>query len=184
MFLFRLEGYVHQLTGVKGAINNSSIKFFKCKVQTSEDAAVHAVCYSPEKRLPLLQAFQKKSVKITGIKRKHDDDYQIPKTAQIKQKSSINFPYNKSSATNLMDVKDVLTATLYQQVDMKVKVILKPETKHKVIVNGKTKYNVECLVANETGSMKLTLWEEAIEKVQVGKSYTVPLSKHASENLC
>lgn len=35
-----------------------------------------------------------------------------------------------------MDVKDVLTATVYQQVGMKVKVILKPETKHKVIVNG------------------------------------------------
>jgi len=163
---------VHQLTGVKGAINNSSIKFFECKVQTSEDVAVHAVCYSPEKRLPLLQAFQKKSpVKIRGIKRKHDDNYQIPKTAQIKQKSSINIPYNESSATNLMDVKDVLTATVYQQVDMKVKVILKPETKHKVIVNGNTKYNVECLVTDEIGSMKLTLWEEAIDKVQAGKSY-------------
>ena len=70
-----------------------------------------------------------------------------------------------------MDIKDVLTATVYQQVDMKVKVILKPEAKHKVIVNGKTKYNIECLVADETGSMKLTLWEEAIEKVQAGKSY-------------
>ena len=43
---------MHQLTGVKGAINNSSIKFFECKVQTSEDTAVHAVYYSPEKRLP------------------------------------------------------------------------------------------------------------------------------------
>ena len=112
----------------------------------------------------------KSPVKIRGIKRKHDD-YQIPTIAQIKQKSSINFPYNESSATNQMDVKNVLTATVYQQVDMKVKVILKPETKNKVIVNGKTMYNVESLVADETGSMKLTLWEEAIDKVQAGKSY-------------
>jgi len=57
-----------------------------------------------------------------------------------------------------------------------VKVVTKSENKQPVVHCEKTKYRVECLVADHTESIKLLLWEDAIEKVHSSKS-KLPLSK-------
>ena len=52
-----------------------------------------------------------------------------------------------------------------------MKVVTKSENKQPVVHREKTKYRVECLVADHTESIKLILWEDAIEKVHSSKSY-------------
>ena len=41
------------------------------------------------------------------------------------------------------------------------------------MINSITKYKCDCLVAHETGTIKLVLWEEMIDKVHTGKSYHI-----------
>ena len=80
-------------------------------------------------------------------------------------------PYNKAVASQVSTVEDCLSASLYDKVDIKVKVVTKSENKQPVVHREKTKYRVECLVADHTESIKLILWEDAIEKEHSSKSY-------------
>ena len=52
-----------------------------------------------------------------------------------------------------------------------MKVVTKSENKQPVVHREKTKYRVECLVADHTESIKIILWEDAIEKVHSSKRY-------------
>jgi len=64
--VFRHSGgiYIHLLSKVKPSSN-----IFDCHVQTDEKTVVRAVCFSPDKRTDLHQAYQNKSpVKIKGVK--------------------------------------------------------------------------------------------------------------------
>ena len=56
-----------QLLSTIKTASNTTTKYFDLKSQTSENEAVRAVCFSPEKRVTLHQLQQKKSpVKIVG----------------------------------------------------------------------------------------------------------------------
>lgn len=54
---------------------------------------------------------------------------------------------------------------------MKAKVIIKPDKKQPILKNSQTRYKMDCIVADESASMKLVLWEDTIEQVHAGKSY-------------
>ena len=47
----------------------------------------------------------------------------------------------------------------------------KQESKQPIIKNGKKIFKVDCVVADETDSIKLVLWEKLIDEVECGKSY-------------
>ena len=174
-FLFtdpQLQGYVHTLSSIQSS-SKSNIKYFDFKLQTSEEESVRMVCYSPEKRMKLQQHFKNKSpVKIQGTKRSRtkDNEYSISKTAKIAP-SAVPFPYNDVAASQLHTRKECLEATLYDKVDVKARVISKSEEKQPGVYQGKTKYKVDCLIADATKSIKIALWEDAISKVAISKSY-------------
>ena len=68
-------------------------------------------------------------------------------------------------------MEQCLLSSKFTTVDLKVKIITKDDSKRPTVHNKKTKYKSDCIVADATQSMKLVLWEDAIDKVQVGKSY-------------
>ena len=123
--------------------------------------------------MKLQQHFKNKSsVKIQGTKRSRtkDNEHSISKTAKIAP-SVVPFPYNDVAASQLHTLKECLEATLYDKVDVKAKVISKSEEKQPVVYQGKTKYKVDSLIADTTESIKIALWEDAISKVPISKSY-------------
>ena len=174
-----LEGYVHLLSKVT-ASKNSKVTFFDCHIQTDENTKVRAVCYSPEKRINIQQAYKNKSpVKISGVKASVTkrfnaglDEYTITKKAKI-MPSSPKFEYNEALSSNLCTVKAALSKDLYEVVDLKVKVIKKQETKQSIVKNEKTSCKSDCLVADQTDSIKLVLWENHIDGIRAGKSYHI-----------
>ena len=122
--------------------------------------------------MKLLQHFKNKYlVKIQGTKRSKtkDNECSISKTAKIAP-SVVPFPYKDVAASQLHTLK-CLEATLYDKVDVKARVISKSEEKQCVVYLGKTKYKVDCLIADATESIKIALWEDAISKVAISKSY-------------
>ena len=168
-----LQGYIHLLSPVQSS-SKKKTKYFNFKLQTAETDSVRLVCYSPEKRINLQQAFQNKSpVKIQGIKRSKtkEDEYSISKAAKIAP-SDVQFPYNKTVASHVSTVEDCLSASLYDKVDIKVKVVTKSENKQPVLHREKTKYRVECLVADHTESIKLIYGKTQLKKYTVARVTT------------
>ena len=47
----------------------------------------------------------------------------------------------------------------------------KQQNKHHILRNGKEIFKVDCIIADQTHSIKLVLWEEVINQVDCGKSY-------------
>ena len=74
---------------------------------------------------------------------------------------------------NLCTVKAALSKDLYEVVDLKVKMIKKQETKQFIVKNEKTSCKSDCLVADQTDSIKLVLWENHIDGIHTGKSYHI-----------
>ena len=86
---------------------------------------------------------------------------------------NMDFPFNESCANNLKTVKESLSANTYDTVDLKVKIVTKSPKKQPIIINSTTKYKSDSLVADETGTPEVVLWEEMIDKIQTGQSYHI-----------
>lgn len=101
-----IGGYVHLLTEVQTA-RNSTTNYFNCHIQTGQEEAVRTVCYSPQKRMNLNQAFLNKSpVKIIGVKQTpskrfhtREEEFTIAKHAKISP-ASLSFSLTKALATS------------------------------------------------------------------------------------
>jgi hypothetical protein len=174
-----LEGYVHLISPVTTA-TKSSTKYFDLKLQTTESAGVRMVCYSPERRQKLQQSQQSKSpVKIAGlVKNKskrsscESEEYTILKRAKITA-ADLEFECDNSLSNRLHTVEEALDASVYETIDLKVKIMMKSENKQPILHGGKTTFKADSIVADETNAIKLVLWEDAIEKIHIGKCYHI-----------
>ena len=77
----------------------------------------------------------------------------------------------KSQSEELAKIKDLTTSS--REINIVVKVVSKSEVRN---VTGRD-YSVhrvaDALVGDETGSLYLTLWDDNIDKVQIGKMYSL-----------
>ena len=62
---------------------------------------------------------------------------------------------------------------MYETIDLKVKIIKKAENKQVVVKNETPRYKADTIVADQTQSIKLILWENIIDKVHAGKCYHI-----------
>ena len=85
--------------------------------------------------------------------------------------SNVEFSYNEAIDDHLHSVKEALGANVYTSVDLKVKIITKEQNKQVIVKNTKTTYKCDTIVADDTDSMKLLLWEDMIDKVLTGRCY-------------
>ena len=164
---------------LKKAANSGNTNYFDCKLQTSNDESVRLVCYSPKKRESLQQAFASQSpVKIVGTKKNSKkrfnvdiEDHCISKHARITPAVHLSFPFNPSMGNCLHIVKQILEADMYEIVDLKVKIITKSQSNQSVMKNQVSMQKVDTFVADDSGTIKLILWEQVIDSVHTGLSY-------------
>ena len=71
----------------------------------------------------------------------------------------------------LHTVKQILEADIYEIVDPKVKIITKSQSKQSVMKNQVSMQKIDTIVADDTGTIKLILWEQLIDSVHTGLSY-------------
>ena len=173
-----LNGYINLISPVKTAANKKS-KYFDMKLQTSENDTVRLVCFSPEKRTNLHQTqLNQTPVTITEVKQNTTkifssmEEYTIPKKSKIIP-GELDFPYNTTLSNRFHTVSEALAANLYETVGLKVKIMTKSEDKETVVHGNKTRYKTDAIVADETSSVKLVLWENTIDKIETGKSYQI-----------
>jgi hypothetical protein len=127
----------------------------------------------------LKQAFLNKSpVKITGVKQtkskrfhKQEQEFTIAKHAKVTP-TSLPYTFNEHFSNQLCTITEALEKDVYETLDVKAKVLKKQENKQVTVKDGeKAKYKTDCLIADETNSVKLVLWESIIDKIQTGKTY-------------
>ncbi|XP_022803609.1 uncharacterized protein LOC111340950, partial [Stylophora pistillata] len=91
--------------------------------------------------------------------------FTIAKHAKISP-ASLSFSFNESFSNQLSTITQALGKDLYQIVDVKAKVLKKAENKQVIIKDGeKAKYKSNCLIADETNTVKL------VDKIHAGKTY-------------
>lgn len=120
---------MHLLTEVQTA-RNSTTNYFNCRIQTGQDKAVRTVCYSPQKRMNLKQAFLNKSpVKITGVKQtaskrfhKQEQEFTIAKHAKVTP-TSLPYTFNEHFSNQLCTITEALEKDVYETLDVKAKVL-------------------------------------------------------------
>ena len=89
------------------------------------------------------------------------------------QSAVVNFSYEDSFDNKFTKLSDIASLSLYDTVDVKVKVIQKTEERQKIIVRGSTCFKAECLISDGTDSIRLELWESAIDKISRGECYHI-----------
>ena len=71
----------------------------------------------------------------------------------------------------LHTVKQTLGAGIYEIVDLKVKIITKSQSKQSVIKNQVSMQKIDTIAVDDTGTIKLILWEQLIDSVPTGLPY-------------
>lgn len=99
------------------------------------------------------------------------EDHCISKHARITPADHLSFPFNPSMGNRLHTVKQILETDIYEIVDLKVKIITKSQSKQSVMKNQVSMQKIDTIVADDTGAIKLILWEQLIDSVHTGLSY-------------
>ena len=173
-----LEGFIHTLSPIKKANSKSKTLYFECLVQTSNVSKVRAVCDETKKRTTLHQFYSSKSpVKISGVKRLPStslsdslEEYKIAKMTKITP-TMTEFDYNPDVASSIYSVQQALDGDIYKTIDVTAKVVNKENSKQPIVSKGKQLMKTECVIADHTNTIALTLWEDLIDAVDCGKTY-------------
>ena len=172
--LMLLEGeilcYVHKVTPVMSA---GKVKYTTCQLQTSSNALVKAICFSPPKHGPLRSAMEKKS----PVKIQHYDYNEKFCNVVIKNKSSLNIlkeklPFAlKESMENEVITIDSLSSKVPEQL-VTIKATVNDVSGVKTIKTpNKTLKKSSGTLVDPTGSIAVVFWEEWACCVEAKKTY-------------
>ena len=151
--------------------------YFDFNLQLSPSKVVRGVCYSPEKRAKLKETQQKKiAVKIDNVqasiarRRASEQEYTVKKRSRITP-STVPFPYNETFSQTTFSISDIDDISDFQAINVNAKV-LSVGQQSTLKVRGKTLHKVDAIIADQTASIKLVLWENIFTLVE-NKTYAI-----------
>jgi hypothetical protein len=176
--LANVDGYIHAVSEVKSS--PSGVRYFDFKIQ-ERDEKRRAVCFSPDKRDAIKEKEECKSpvrlLNVSPQKRKFEPDsteYKLTNQSKIMVTKNLTFPWADMSELNKqLTVQDVYdTMTTGDIVSVKAKVVWKGEMET-VYSRSMRKELTKCeiVLADSTGAIIATVWEDTIPHVCDQKSY-------------
>lgn len=176
-------GYIHQLSPVKQSQNNNA--YFDMKVQTV-GRTVRTVCFSPEKHEKFKRSFEASSpVKLSQFqlkpnRRTNEEEIIVNKRTKLDIPSENEITFDiatkeldyTTTTTTVRDVKKVRPGTA---ITVLGRLTFQGGTEN-VDVRGKSLKKQETILTDETGSIRLVLWENDIQKVQSKETYMLERS--------
>ena len=175
---FDKEGYVRDVSDIK--IPPSGVKYFDFKLQERSDVT-RVVCFSPPKRNEiLLKQTTKSPVKLQRIsprKRKYEPDsqeYIMNSYSKVSVVKNLSFPRANSSKVSDITIEGILSDKIRigEEVTLTAKVLWKSEA-YIVYSNALEKELRKCdvVIADCSGAMFLTVWEDYIKEIKLGEQY-------------
>ena len=171
-----LSCYLHAVSPVKVSASGNC-KYFNMTLQMS-DSSVNAVCFSPEKR-SVLQKFQteKSPVKITKFRtssKYEKEDVVIDKGTKVTPvNESIGFEHIDLSPSSITSQASLNQVSAEQLVTVKAKVV-KVSGSKKISSQRSSSGHLkkqEIVIVDPTASMKVILWEQFIDCLEVEQTY-------------
>ena len=161
---------MHDVLAVQKA---GRVNYTTCTLQTSEDATMKAICFSPDKVNPLRKAMENKSpVKVRRFEynEKFNNIVINRSTAVMDHNEPLPFPPAESSTSCLVNIATVKTTSVNQLV--LVKATVKHLSGPKIVKweNGSVQKR-SCVLQDPTGAIKAVLWEEWIDSVEDDQTY-------------
>lgn len=157
--------------------------YFDVTLQT-KDKTVRGVCFSPDKIKSFKSKYETTSpVKLTNyaIKRNRytdEDEVHINKRTKLSDPgpSEIHFNFEplkpEEESSTVSTVNDIIAGNTKSKVNIEGRVAFQ-ETAQTIQANGKTLKKLEAVLTDETGSIRLVLWETDISRVQNGLTYNI-----------
>ncbi|CAH3151381.1 unnamed protein product, partial [Porites evermanni] len=176
-----IVGYLHNLSPIKTSQNKN--QYFVLDFQTNS-TVYRTVCFSPEKHAALKRKFECSSpVKVNKYNLKKND-----KTGEEEliwnKRTKIEEPQESEMEFDLQPIKaetveakdssaeEILSEQIKTLVNIAGRVTLNGPTET-VKVKGKTLKKQEALFTDNTGSVRLVLWEQDTTKMQSGQCYSM-----------
>lgn len=169
-----ITGYVHKISEVHTPIKGNV--YFDFNFHLSPSKVVRGVCYSPEKRAKQKETQQKKiAVKIddvqASIARCCASEWEYTVKKSFITQSTVPFPYNETSSQTTFSISDIDDISDFQAINVNAK-ILSVGQQSTLKVRGKTLHKVDAIIADQTASIKLVLWESNFTLVE-NKTYAI-----------
>jgi len=87
--------------------------------------------------------------------------------------NSVDFTFNATFSSRHHTLEQTLQTSVFETVDVKPKVLTKSDHKQPILKEGTTKFKVDSIIADNTISTKLVIWEHCIDKIHASKCYHV-----------
>ena len=171
-----VEGFIHQVSEVK--IPASGSRYFDFTLQ-ERDEKHSVVCFHPDKRDDLKQKEESKSpVRILNVspqKRKFQPDsveYKLERFSKVQVTKNLSFPW-KDQSSEEATIKNIMDSGKEgEMMSLRCKVLSKSESQ--IVFSHAFKRDLkkcQLVVADQTGAIPITIWEDMISQVDKDKSY-------------
>ena len=174
-------GYLHNLSPIKTSQNKN--QYFSLNFQTNSQV-YRAVCLSPEKHSVLKRKFESSSpVKINKFQLKKNtktekEELILNKRTKIEDphESVMDFDLQRVDEETVEAIDSSIEDIQQRENNTLVNIagrILFNGTAETVNVRGKTLTKQEALFTDNSGSLRLVLWEQDIRKIKSGQCYNI-----------
>lgn len=155
------------------------------KMQT-DDRTVRTVCFSPEKHETFKRSFEASSpVKLSQFqlksnRRTNEEEIIVNKRTKLDNPSEFEITFDIAAkefdyTTTTTAVREVNEVRPGRAITVLGRLTFQDGTEY-VNVRGKSLKKQETILTDETGSIRLVLWENDIQKVQSGETYMLTRS--------
>lgn len=173
-----VQGYIHNVSAVRIPANPRSSRYFDFELQEAEQET-RVVCFHAERRDEVKGKEESKvAVTVTNVspcKRKFSDEkeYRMNKFSRVTKAKNLAYQWKEPERRCENYIKEILESKGDGDiVRLKAKVLKKSEstTVYSRLMKRDLK-KCDLVVADCSGAMEITLWEEYIDQVTVDSSY-------------
>ena len=176
-----IEGYVHEVSQLKIPRSGTANRYFDFTIQEKEQTR-RVCCFNPNQRDDIKEKELNKSpvrlMNVSPQKRKYVPDtteYRFNNYSKITVVKNLAFPWKDvpKETSNETTIKDILNETGEGQfVSVKAKVMFKGESETVFsTAQNKNLKKSDIVIADHTGAIPLTVWEEAVTTTETDHSY-------------
>ena len=173
-----VQGFIHGVSDIKTPANPNSTRYFDFILQEGDEER-RVVCFNANKHEEVKQ--QEKSKLPTNLsnispqKRRYGEgiEYKMNKFSRLSPAKNLPFQWKQRAQCSQGTIKEILEKkSIGEVVAVKAKVLSKSDVSS-VYSHAMKKELSKCdvIVADSTGAITVTLWENQIEQVSVDGSY-------------
>lgn len=184
----QLRGYVHNVSAISTA-RRGSLRYFRFNFQVQEGFKRRAVCYDLSKR-NVLKSYEeaREPVKLSNVSRRRcgggtaEENIVLTKRCRIEPANNFDIQFEYEEGNGLGDeqegfiaIEAIASLSENQVISVKGCISFEGECVKQVVMKDNSMVAMlnRCTITDNTGTIRLTLWGDAIRQVENNKCYII-----------